>query len=297
MDSEDFQIISAKPMLLGECPLWHPRELALYWIDILDRTVYRYDPGTRMQKSWNLPSEPGCIVWNKLGGLVIAMRSGISKLNTDSGELTELIKAPYDASALRFNDGRCDAAGRLWTGTLVDARDKTSGRLYRYEQAQLTEFGHPVMVSNGIAFSPDSRTMYHADTAAHRINAYDFDLASGIPSKGRLFKLFNSDKSTGYGGRPDGAAVDSEGAYWVAMYEGSQLLRLAPDSQLLETIKLPFMCPTMMSFGGSDMKTLFITSASQKQSAETLKHYPLSGFVISMRVSVAGIPEHPFLSY
>lgn len=294
MNSEDFQIISTKPMLLGECPLWHPSELALYWIDISDRAVYRYDPSSHLNKCWNLPSEPGCIAWNQSGGLVIAMRSGIATLDTDSGELRELIKAPYDTKVFRFNDGRSDAAGRLWTGTLVDARDSTSGRLYRYSHGHLTEFDHPFMVSNGIAFSPDSRTMYHSDTAAHRINAYDFNLATGSPSNGRVFRTFNSDKSSDYGGRPDGAAVDSEGAYWVAMYEGSQLLRLAPDGELLESFKLPFICPTMVAFGGTDMKTLFITSASQKRSPEELKLLPLSGFVVSTKVSVAGLPEHPF---
>jgi len=295
MNSEDFQIISTKPMLLGECPLWHPRELALYWIDISERAVYRYDPATHLHKCWILPSEPGCIVWNQQGGLVVAMRSGISKLDTETGELIELIKAPYDEKAFRFNDGRCDAAGRLWTGTLVDARDKPSGRLYRYAQGHLTEFDHPVMVSNGIAFSPDSRTMYHADTSAHKINSYDFDLALGIPNNGRVFKSFNSDKASIYGGRPDGAAVDSEGAYWIAMYEGSRLLRLSPEGGLLESIEVPFMCPTMMAFGGDDMKTLFITSASQKRSSSELKQLPLSGFVISAKVSIAGLPEHPFL--
>lgn len=295
MNSEDFQIISAKSMLLGECPLWHPRELVLYWIDISERLVYRYDPATHFHKSWKLPSEPGCIVWNHQGGLVIAMRSGIAKLDTETGELIELIKAPYDEKAFRFNDGRCDAAGRLWTGTLVDARDKPSGRLYRYAEGHLTEYDLPVMVSNGIAFSPDARTMYHADTAAHRINSYDFDFVAGIPNNGRVFKSFNRYKVSAYVGRPDGAAVDSEGAYWIAMYEGSRLLRFSSDGELLESIKVPFMCPTMMAFGGADMKTLYITSASQKRSPSELNLFPLSGYVISIRVSVAGLPEYPFL--
>lgn len=294
MDSKEFQIISDKPMLLGECPLWHPQELALYWIDIAEHAVYRYDPATRFQKRWGLPSEPGCIAWYQLGGLVIAMRSGITKLDTDTGQLCDLIGPPYDSNAYRFNDGRCDAVGRLWTGTLVDARDKPSGRLYRYSQDHFTEFDFPVMVSNGIAFSPDSRTLYHADTAAHLINAYDFDLASGTPSNGRVFKLFSSDKSLRYGGRPDGAAVDSDGAYWIAMYEGAQLLRFSPYGELLSSIKLPMMCPTMMSFGGTDLKTLFITSASQKRSSSEISQFPLSGYVISIQVNVAGLPEHPF---
>jgi len=295
MNSTTLQIISDKPMQLGECPLWHPEESVLYWIDITAHAVYRYDPATHQQTHWTLPSEPGCIAWHRDGGLLVAMRSGVARLDTNTGQVQMLAVAPYDANALRFNDGRCDAAGRLWTGTLVDARDKPSGRLYRFAHGVFCEFNHPVTVSNGIAFSPDSSTMYHADTAAHRINAYDFDLVTGTPSNSRIFRSFSKDKSTEYGGRPDGAAVDSEGAYWIAMYEGAQLLRLAPDGALLQTVSLPMMCPTMMAFGGDDLKTLFITSASQKLTPQELNQLPLSGFVVSIKLDVAGLVEHAYL--
>ena len=296
MNSDSFQIISDKPMLLSECPLWHPEEKVLYWIDISACTAHRYDPSTRLQAIWPLPSEPGCIAWHRDGGLIVAMRSGIARLNTENGYVNFIKDAPYDMKALRFNDGRCDAAGRLWTGTLVDARDNTTGRLYSFSRGQLREFNHPVTVSNGIAFSADSRTMFHADTAAHVIHAYDFNLSTGIPSDGRIFKSFSSDKLKDYAGRPDGAAVDSEGAYWVAMYEGGQLLRFSPDGTLLHSIKLPMLCPTMMAFGGDDLKTLFITSARQKRSSDELDQFPLSGYVISMQVDVAGLHEHPYES-
>jgi sugar lactone lactonase YvrE len=294
MDSSAFHKISDKPMLLGECPLWHPVERVLYWIDITAHAVYRYDPATQVQLCWPLPSEPGCIAWRQKGGLIIAMRSGIANFYTDTGEVHLIAHAPYDVHAYRFNDGRCDAEGRLWTGTLVDARDKPSGSLYCFAEGQFTDFNHPVMVSNGVAFSPDTRTLYHADTAAHRISAYEFDVITGQPSNARLFHAFSGDKSWNYGGRPDGAAVDSEGAYWVAMYEGGQLLRLAPDGSILQSLNLPMRCPTMMAFGGDDMKTLFITSAIQKRSSEELQQLPFSGYVISTRVAVSGLPEHAY---
>lgn len=282
-------------MQLGECPLWHPEESALYWIDISAHAVFRYDPESQQQVHWVLPSEPGCIAWYRNGGLLIAMRSGVARFDTQSGQIHMLAAAPYDSNVFRFNDGRCDAAGRLWTGTLVDARDKPSGRLYRFAHGDFSEFNYPITVSNGIAFSPDSSTMYHADTAAHRIYAYDFDLETGTPSNGRIFKFFSNDKSSEYAGRPDGAAVDSDGAYWIAMYEGGQLLRFGPDGTLLQTVSLPMMCPTMMAFGGDDLKTLFITSASQKRTHKELKQLPLSGYVVSIRVDVAGLIEHAFL--
>ena len=295
MNSATFQTISDKPMLLGECPLWHPEESALYWIDISAHAVYRYDPVSQQQKKWTLPSEPGCIALHSEGGLLVAMRSGMARLDTDTCQVNMMAPAPYDLQAFRFNDGRCDAAGRLWTGTLVDARDKPAGRLYRFAYGHFTEFNHPVTVSNGIAFSPDAGTMYHADTAAHRINAYDFELSTGTPSNGRIFQSFSSDKLNDYDGRPDGAAVDSDGAYWIAMYEGGQLLRFAPSGKLLQSVKLPMMCPTMMAFGGEDLKTLFITSVRQKRSPSELDQYPLSGYVVSIQVDVAGLYEHPYM--
>jgi sugar lactone lactonase YvrE len=146
--------------------------------------------------------------------------------------------------------------------------------------------------SNGLGFSPDGRRMYHADTTAHRIDVYDFDAATGIASNRRTFRQFASDKSAAdYGGRPDGATVDSAGNYWCAMFEGGRLLCFAPDGELLHEVKLPLRCPTMVAFGGADLKTLYITSASHKRPAGELAQYPLTGRVLSLRVDVAGQPE------
>lgn len=222
------------------------------------------------------------------------MRSGIAMLDTKTGKLSPVLDAPYDPSRIRFNDGRCDAAGRLWVGTLSDDRNKKLGDLYCLERGAIRKIGKPVTVSNGLAFSNDNRTLYHADTTPHRITAYDFDLASGTLGDGRLFKQFSTDKSANYGGRPDGAAVDSEGAYWCAMYEGGKLLRLSPSGEVLQEVTLPVRCPTMMAFGGPDLRTLYITTVRDKRSEDELKRHPLSGFVLSLRVAIAGCTEHPY---
>ena len=295
MMNSAFETVSDQPMLLGECPLWHPEESALYWIDIAGLMIHRYDPSLNTRKSWPVPSEPGCIAWCEGGGLIVAMRSGIAILNTDSCSLQPIVSAPYDPQKFRFNDGRCDAAGRLWTGTLVDARDKSSGRLYSLAKGVLHEFFHPVIVSNGIAFNQEGNKLFHADTHAHRIMQYDFDLVSGIPKNGRIFKEFSKLIDQDYCGRPDGAAVDSNGDYWVAMYDGGRVLQIAPDGTLLNEIRVPFMCPTMISFGGHDLQTLFITSAKQKRSENELDTLPLSGYVISIRVDVPGVFEHAYI--
>jgi sugar lactone lactonase YvrE len=151
-----------------------------------------------------------------------------------------------------------------------------------------------VTVSNGLAFSPDGRTMYWSDTTAHRIYALDFDGSDGTLSRQRVFAEFPL-KAPGqiladYGGRPDGAAVDAEGAYWVAMYEGQRLLRLSPAGELLREVPLPVRCPTMPCFGGADLRTLYVTTARDKRPAGELAAQPLAGCVLAMAVDVPGLP-------
>ena len=296
MSTSEIEILFDTPMLLGECPLWHPDESALYWIDIAGLAIHRFKPASGEHHFWTVPAEPGCIARCAGGGLVVAMRSGVAMLDTTTGALTPFADAPYDSSRMRFNDGRCDAVGRLWTGTLYDPRDQAAGSLFCIERGVIRNVDIPVTVSNGVAFSVDNRTLYHADTTAHRITAYDFNLATGRLGSGRLFKQFSTDKSSNYGGRPDGAAVDSENAYWCAMYEGGQLLRLAPSGEVLQKIQLPVRCPTMMAFGGADLQTLYITTVRPHRPTAEVTEYPLSGYVLTLRVDVPGRVEAAYIS-
>lgn len=279
-------------MQLGECPLWHPHEGALYWVDIDGCAVHRLSPATATHTSWPMPTEPGCIALHEEGGLLVALRSGLARLDTESGKLSMLQDAPYDQQTTRFNDGRCDVAGRLWVGGIYEPRDQAGAALYCVDHNTLTDSGKRATVSNGLAFSIDHRTMYHSDTSAHRIFAYDYDLASGTITGERIFHAFDSDrKAASYGGRPDGGAVDSEGAYWAAMFEGGRLVRLSAEGDILQEIPLPVRCPTMMAFGDDDLRTLYITSASKNRSAEELARYPLSGCLLKVRVDVPGVAE------
>lgn len=295
MSMTEFQVVSDQPIQLGECPLWHPVEAALYWIDIAGHAVHRYHPASAARCTWSLPSEPGCIAHCVDGRLIVAMRTGLALLDTTNGALTPLAAAPYDPSTVRFNDGRCDSAGRLWVGTLLDSRAHPGGSLFCFERGTIRDVAKPVTVSNGVAFSVDNRTLYHADTTAHRIMAYDFDVATGQIHDGRVFQQFSMDKTNNYGGRPDGAAVDSENAYWCAMYEGGRILRLSPTGQLLREVILPVQCPTMIAFGGDDLKTLYITTVRHNRSASELGQYPLSGHVLALAVDVPGRIEHAYI--
>jgi sugar lactone lactonase YvrE len=153
-------------------------------------------------------------------------------------------------------------------------------------------------VSNGLAWSPDARTMYLSDTKAHTVYAFDFDPARGSTSARRTFASFEPRREgqdlAAYGGRPDGAAMDAQGNYWVAMFEGARLLQLSPAGLLLREVKLPVQCPTMPAFGGADLKTLFITTARQKRPSAELEAQPWAGCVLQMRVEVPGLPTNRY---
>ncbi|MET3130623.1 sugar lactone lactonase YvrE [Oxalobacteraceae bacterium GrIS 1.11] len=285
-------------MQVGECPLWHPEEAALYWVDIEGRAVHRLDPASGAHRAWPMPSEPSALARADGGGLVVALREGFAHFDTEHGHLRQIAPAPYDTATTRFNDGRVDAAGRFWVGTIYEPRDRQAAQMFCLEKGQIRlVWSGGMTVSNGLGFSPDWRTLYHADTTSHRIERYDFDLTSGAVSGPHEFKRFASDKSSPhYGGRPDGAAVDSEGNYWCAMFEGGRVLKIAPDGAILAEITLPLRCPTMLAFGGEDLRTLYITSASYKRPAAELAAHPLSGCLLSLRVNVAGRAEPAYLA-
>ncbi|MFD2366345.1 SMP-30/gluconolactonase/LRE family protein [Pseudoduganella sp. GCM10020061] len=294
MRHEKFDVLHDEPMLVGECPLWHPVEYALYWVDIDGFAVHRVHPASGKYSKWQMASEPSAIAL-AFDGLLVATRKGFVHLNTTRGEITHIADAPFDPSTTRFNDGRVDALGRFWVGTLYEPRTSPSAEMYVLECGNVRRaWGGDMTVSNGLAFSPDSTTMYHADTTSHRIDRYRYDLAHGTVSDRTPFKVFPSDKKApGYGGRPDGAAVDAEGAYWVAMYEGGRVLRFSPDGELLRELHVPVRCPTMVAFGGADLRTLYVTSASGGRPTQELAMYPHSGKVLCLPVDVPG-REEPF---
>jgi sugar lactone lactonase YvrE len=280
---------------LGESPLWSVAEQCLYYVDIAERQVLRLDPASGALRHWQQDSEPGCIALLAGGDLAVARRDGLWRLSPASGALTRLAPAPYDSALQRFNDGKPDAQGRLWIGTIDDARLPRSA-LYRFADGTFTAMAGGIVTSNGLAWSPDQRMLYWSDTKAHEIYRLDFDPRAGSVGERQLFARF-APRATGqslddYGGRPDGAAVDVEGCYWVAMFEGQRLLRLSPGGELLHELRLPVRCPTMPAFGGADLRTLYITTAREKRPVEELAAQPWAGRVLKLRVEVPGLPPN-----
>jgi sugar lactone lactonase YvrE len=225
---------------------------------------------------------------------MLAQRDGIFVFDPASGERALLVEPPYDPAQLRFNDGKADPLGRFWASTVYEPRTAARAALFRYASGRIDRIAGDATVGNGLAFSPDARTLYWSDTTSHRIDAFDFDLSVGAVSNRRVFaqfapKVAGQDLAT-YGGRPDGAAVDVEGALWVAMFEGQRLLRIGTDGRVLRELPLPVRCPTMPCFGGPDLKTLFVTTSREKRPAEELAAQPLAGAVLCLRVEVPGLP-------
>ena len=291
----DITSLPVPPSLLGESPLWHPDEQVLYWVDIPGRRLNRFDPARGSHDQWPFETEPACCAPLLGGGLLLAMRDGLWRFDTRTGQRHAVAKPPYDPAGQRFNDGKADAHGRFWVGTIDDQRQPNAA-LYRLDGGQLDRVADGITVSNGLAFSPDGRTMTWADTQAHVIYAFDLDGSDGSLSRRRVLAQFarraEGASLAGYGGRPDGAAMDAEGALWVAMFEGQRLLRLAPDGAGLVDLALPVRCPTMPCFGGADLKTLYITTARAKRPAEELAAQPLAGCVLQLRVAVPGLPAN-----
>ena len=282
------------PSLLGESPFWHPDEAALYWCDIPGRKLNRFEPASGAHRQWAFECEPACVAPLPGGTLLLAMRDGVFKFDPQSGERKRLAAPPYDPAEMRFNDGKADPLGRLWVSTIYEPRTAARAALYRFAAGRFEPMAEGATVGNGLAFSPDARTLYWSDTKSHRIFAFDFDLAAGAISNRRVFTQFaakvDGEELARYGGRPDGAAVDAEGALWVAMFEGQRLLRLDAKGRIEREISLPVRCPTMPCFGGPDLKTLYVTTSREKRPAAELAAQPLAGSVLALRLEVPGLP-------
>jgi len=288
----DVHCITEQRALLGESPVWSPGENCIYWIDILGPVLLRTDVGNGDTRTWDLPSAPGMIALRAGGGLMIALEDGIYGFDSETGNLNLLSPFEEASPENRFNDGKCDVRGRLWLGTM-NKTDSTqpSGTFYRIDpDLTQTRIAGDFRIPNGLAWSPDNTVMYHADSRANMTVAYDFDLDTGACSGKRDFYPFNRERT----GSVDGAAMDSEGGYWAALYGGGKLVRVLPDGTVDREIPLPVTQPTMPAFGGADMKTLFITTASQRLSKEELESQPLAGGLLAVQVEVPGHPVYAF---
>lgn len=275
---------------LGESPVWSVAEQVLYFVDINAPAINRFDPATGRNTVMPMPSSIGCMALRQRGGFIVALRDGIWLVDAAGTPTRKVAAAPYDTATHRFNDGRCDLQGRFFAGSMNEKRDASTATLLRLDtDFTLTEVLGGMMICNGLAWSPDGATMYHADTPTQTIRAFDYDAASGTPTRPRTFARF-----TAAGDRPDGGTVDSAGNYWSAFYHGGKVVKLSPRGELLGEYMVPAMCPTMCAFGGPDLCTLYVTTARNSRPADELARFPQTGGVFAMRVAIPGRPEPKF---
>lgn len=284
-----FECVLPAQATLGECPRWDERRSTLWWVDILEPALHGFDPVTGRDIAIPMPEQIGCFSLTAEGGFIAGLRTGIFLLDERGQVLRKLCDNLENPATSRYNDGRCDARGRFWLGTLDEPKASSAACLYRYSDQVLTTIDVGLLTSNGMAFSPDNRWCYHSDTPRFTIYRHPYDIGTGEVGPREDWVKFTPTATDR--GRPDGASVDSEGFYWSALYEGGRIVRISPQGEVVGEYPLPVRCPTMCAFGGDDLRTLYVTTARNGRSAEELAAYPQSGGVFAMRVPVPGLVE------
>lgn len=287
---DSLRCVANTTSLLGEGPVWLPAEGKLLWVDILGPAIHLTDPVTRSTERFDVEELTSVVVPCQTGGYVTGTQTGIYRQSL-TPLARELIGMPEtDKPGNRFNDGKCDARGRFWAGTFSIDATPGGGSLYCVEPSgQIRRVATGFHISNGMGWSPDSKTFYFTDSGRRKIYAYDFDLDAGRIENRRDFVTVANGEA-----RPDGLAVDAEGFVWSAHWDGWCVVRYAPDGSVDRVVDLPVPRPTSCAFGGADLRTLFVTSGRVRLSALQLEEAPLSGGVFAIDVAVPGMPVAAF---
>lgn len=288
--SDDFNaelVLDAKAML-GEGSIWHPKENKLYWIDIEGKSLHIYDPATGEDRQFPVGSRIGTVVPIENGGALVALQSGIHALDTKTGKLS-FITNPLPDSNIRFNDGKCDPAGRFWVGSMALDSRRRGATLYRFDKDKSVHtMLDSVTISNGIVWTADKKTMYYNDTPTGTIQGFDYDDKTGAISNRRI--AVRIPKGIG---SPDGMTIDAEGNLWVALWGGGIVGKFNPvTGELLQRVKVPAPNVSSCAFGGKNLETLYITTARAWVNADKLKEFPLSGGLFSVKPGVKGVPAN-----
>jgi L-arabinonolactonase len=258
---------------LGECPVWSEREQAIYWIDCANRRLYRHFLEDGCTEDFGLSGLPASFAFREQGGILMAFRNRLALLDLDAGTEIEVPSPCVDFSIERFNDGKCDPAGRFFVGTMHKDRREPLGGLFRVNaDLTVTKVAKGFTLSNGLEWSPDRRTMYHCDSRPGLIYAYDYDLETGTPTRRRILA---DTSATGF--HPDGCISDREGCLWVAMPGTGRLVRFSPEGNPLTAVEVPTPRLTSAAFGGPNLDRLFVPSMRYSLSVDVLESNPTAG--------------------
>ncbi len=275
---------------LGEGPVWDPAAPCLYFVDVLRGHVYRFDPETGGQRTYEIGQSVGAVALTDAGDLLLAVRNGFARLDLASGMVTSIADVEADRPDQRMNDGKCDPQGRFWAGTMALDEHAGAGTLYCLGvDGRVRTMLTGVTVSNGLDWTADGRVMYFIDSPSQRIDRFDFDADAGAIANRRPFVHIPADL-----GAPDGLTLDADGYVWVALWGGGALHRYAPDGSLDTIVRMPTTYPTSCTFGGADLGDLYITTAAIRLSAADRAQQPGAGGLFRLRPGVSGRPPRRY---
>jgi sugar lactone lactonase YvrE len=293
----NFECVCDYAAKTGESPVWSVAEQALYWIDIEEPALHRFDPASGEDCRWGVPDEIGCFALHADGErAIVGLRSGLCELRLATGALHELARAPFDPALFRFNEGGCDCAGRFWLGTMYDPKDPNlkpaplKGEWHSYSKREgLIPHRDFAVIPNGLGWDASFRTLYISHSQDRTIYAYEFDAKEGRLGARRIFATIPREL-----GLPDGCAIDEEGGYWSAIHGGGRLRRFRTNGEFDYDINLPVSLPTMCAFGGAALDMMYVTSKSVGLTAKQRRLEPLAGKLLRFRPGVRGRPTATF---
>lgn len=283
-------LVVDKPAIVGEGALWDAQSKVLYWVDILSHELYIYDPASGENRTVLTCQSIGTVVPRARGGVAVALHNGFATIDLSTDKITPLVDPERMVPANRFNDGKCDPAGRFWAGTMEFNGEANRGALYCLEtDHSVKKKVEPVTISNGIVWTADYKTMYYVDTALNSVRAYDYDIGSGDIANERLV-IENEG-----GGHFDGMSIDAEGMLWIALFGGAGVKRYDPNSGvLLRDIGLPMSQVTSCAFGGENLDELYITSAAINLDKAGMAQQPLAGSLVKIDPGVQGVEAYAY---
>lgn len=287
----DTTLVLPSKATLGEAPLWHARHQRLLWVDIEAGELHVFDPADGSDQAFAVGEALGTVVPRRGGGLMLAVERGFAAFDPDSGDLTHLVDPERDRPANRFNDGKCDPAGRFWAGTINRRREPGTAALYCLDvDLTVRRMLGGLTNSNGLVWSIDQRTFYHIDTPTRQVSAFDYRVETGEIANRRTVVFIPPEM-----GRPDGMTIDAEGMLWIALFRGGCVSRWDPrDGRLLGTVVVPASQVTACAFGGPDLETLYITTARTGLDEAALAAQPDAGGLFAARPGVAGVEAFEF---
>lgn len=289
--SIDAELLLRRECQLGEGSLWDTEQQRLYWVDIVGRRVFSFDPVTRERAEYDVGEDVGTLVVARNGKLVLGLRSGVASFDPNDGQITKLLALEPDKPGNRLNDGKCDPRGRFWVGSIVEDGQRGNGALYAVEPSlQVSRKLSGVDCSNGLVWTRDQSTFFYIDTPTQRIRSYDYDAVSGSIGNERV--VFELPKAEG---SPDGMSIDEDDRLWVALWGGHRVLCVDPLSgAVVFEVRVAAERVTSCAFGGKALDQLFITTARIGLTEAELARQPLAGSLFCARVPTRGVPSTRF---